>query len=152
MKVLGVDPGAKHTGICVVEVDERRPVYFTCINKAPYESNSMYVKGIEKHLTKIWIDSVNNPRETVVELTAIEDFNEPTPGMGMTTTDVVTAAYVTGYLHAYSGPVVVVPPGSHGAQAASWYPKEIQRVKDGRHIRSAYDIACMGARIDQMGG
>ncbi|HET6919852.1 MAG TPA: hypothetical protein VFI46_10355 [Jiangellaceae bacterium] len=165
--VLGVDPGARQTGIVV-----RRGHELLTHIVVPRIDDSVadYAKDVLRacsvyegqHLPTV-VDDFNG-------LVAIEGVRPPSPHVRVIDVGpLLDACFVAGYVHAgmriQGRPVVVVPPGGHGAGALSSYPAAL--VSDAerrhgltraagsssvlRHCRAAYDVAVVGERLWRAG-
>lgn len=158
MIVLGVDPGGASTGF--VLRDGRTLLAHDVLDRdtAP---RTLWVEAC--------VEAANNMAlEATVDLVAIEDLNDPSPHMGMTSVrGLIDTAVVIGALVCWAQDpvtgvdVTLVPPGRHGRAAEGYgragllaaYPHELVGPQETsgtgrlRHARAAWD--CAGAAAKQ---
>lgn len=138
MKVLGVDPGGRWTGLVVVERGR-------AVARATVERGSRVGDGSTDHdyLDDVVVELDAAHTRYGVELVAVEDVRRPVPQAGHRPTNpagIIAAAVVLGRVIGWADergrPVAIVPPGGHGSSPRAAYPPELRR-----HERSAYDVA-----------
>jgi hypothetical protein len=146
MIVLGVDPGGRTTGLCLV--DGRTVMDWQLVERArrPFDSYLGDVLGYIERL--VWLEPI-----------AVEDLVDPNPHLGITAVrGLLDTAQVIGAIRA-TFDVTMVRPGGHGSNLLKSYPPELIGPREGpsgkgkmRHVRSAFDIAqayAMTVRLDR---
>lgn len=148
---VGVDPGGKHTGICIVRLQGRwiadEPVAgWDIVTRKDDEPVAEYAERAHHRMVVMLWEAAGARGGSY--FFAIEGLNPPTAHMGMTNVKgLLDTARVLGYLECALPRVVLVPPANHGGDLLLAYPKELvaQNERKGtgkrRHARSAYDVA-----------
>lgn len=156
MIILGCDPGARATGICVVK-DARRILAHTTVTN-PGTGND-YFPASTDYLRRAVETVLTLAAEHAADLIAVETLTRPSWHLdGRAAADpraLLATAQVLGAVQAVPWPVTTVRPGKHGSAPLGVYPAEL--VGDGerrergwqlrpgrgklRHERSARDIA-----------
>jgi len=147
--VLGVDPGGRTTGLCLV--DGRTVVAWALFVRKPTEGFDPYFDRIHAAL----FAAVNGPGAPHI---AVEYLVDPNPHLGITAVrGLLDTAQVIGAIRA-TFDVTMIRPGGHGSNLLRSYPPELVGPKEGaagkgkmRHVRSAFDIAqayAMTARLE----
>lgn len=152
MRVLGVDPGGRHTGIALsdrVSGEDSGMV----ITRDAGETIDAYAARAAKTITGLL---------ATVDLCAVEGWRHPNPHLGIANmTGLLDAVFVAGYFTAEAASstvVVLVPPGGHGSSPLAAYPHRLvgpgETTGTGklRHARSAHDIARAGLVIYRQQG
>jgi Holliday junction resolvasome RuvABC endonuclease subunit len=148
--ILAVDPGARETGIVLVEGD--RLLAHAVVRRASGLDEGLIEGEYLRKVTDRLIEMARllDDERTVVAVEAVE---APNPHLGMTNAagQIATAAVagaVAGWAVERGLEVVVVSPARHGSSSIRAYPKELQGSREGpaatgilRHCRSAYDVA-----------
>lgn len=146
---LGIDPGGSQTGYVVR--NGRTLVDWDLLDRDQAD-RTLWVEAC--------VEAANNlALEFEPELVAVENLNDPTPHMGVTSVrGLIDTAVIIGALVAWSQdfplPLQLVPPACHGRAAeglgraalVAAYPGLVgPREKSGagqmRHVRAAWDIA-----------
>jgi hypothetical protein len=147
LPIVGVDPGGAQTGIVVRAEGLHRWMLVT--RTTPFDDYLREVtEGVlelKNHGRLLLVDDdLHDFRDPVV---AVEDINDPTPQMGVTSVrGLIDTAQVLGAL-AVRFTILRVPPGGHGSGPLTAYPQglrgEQEKIGTGklRHCRSAWDIA-----------
>lgn len=163
--VIGVDPGAKGTGLAVI--DTRTLVQINALmasttvrrptDEPVTQPSPAYLANVVDQL-RAYVTDHN------ADLIAVEGITEPNPHLGLTNVGhILAAAMVYGAVVArgYGVPLIVVRPGGHGSKPLGWYPdalvSDAERRANGaswrtckagpgklKDQRSAYDIAVAG--------
>ena len=140
-RILGVDPGARFVGLCVVERPGGDVVWHREVDRHALDANRLCDWA---QLAGACVMAAATSER--VDAIGIEDYNPPSPHVGrIDPRPVAAAAYVTGWLIAIGDRVIrpdatiVIPPGGHASAPASSYPPPLRRA--GNHCRAAYDIA-----------
>lgn len=146
MPVVGVDPGGRHTGVVVRHGSMLR--YWALLKRDT---------PIDWYLGEI-VDTITKARDLARQIAiqhngfhrvpiAVEDLDDPTPQMGLTTVrGLIDTAQVLGAI-AGTWPITRIPPAGHGAAPLRSYPDDLvddsERKGRGRlrHVRAAWDIA-----------
>lgn len=161
MIVLGIDPGARETGIAIAETADRTLLAAYTV-KRPTGSPLLDVE--DRYLFDVQAAVEQAVRDFDVRLAAVEGLRRPSwrkqgkvspidPSAVMATAVVLGAVRVV-LRHRLPVPYVVVPPDRNGA-VLSWraYPPPIAPAPGGRgqdkhrHERSAFDVACAAPSI-----
>jgi hypothetical protein len=156
---IGVDPGARYTGI--VAVEDRKVAACVVIDRDHYPDH--YLDQIEQRV-RVALAALS-PSVQV----AIEDVNAPSPHMGIARpADLITLGRTVGYLQRAFPDALLIPPNKHGSHPWGTYPPELLTAREKvnakakplavagqsstmRHARSAYDIALaasLNARLE----
>lgn len=143
MRVLGLDPGCRQTGLVVVE--QSRVVAHEVIERFDKQP----LPGVD-YLRLVAAKVRAYPHDWL----AVEGVAAPTPHLGVVNVDgVLGAAMVLGAAVAAEPHAVIVPPGGHGSLPLTAYPAELvgprERTGSGRlrHCRSAYDVIVHARRL-----
>lgn len=170
--VLGVDPGAKDTGICVIRGRDILATHTVTTTGDLFPADRDYLQAVVHAVASCFGEgawcSIAEPNEPT--LVAVESITKPNWHMGRggaaaNPTALLATAEVLGAVlaHPWPVPIVAVPPGKNGSQPLGAYPPELvsaaeRRAKNWqlkvgggklRHQRSAYDVARAGARSHQ---
>lgn len=168
MIVLGIDPGARGTGIALVDTAKRGVVVSTTVRR----SDEPLVQVSPEHLDDLTatLDGLRDGARGTgqpVELLAVEGVVAPSPhanrANGRATTNVeaiLAAAQVLGvvlaWAHGTGIPLVVIRPGKNGSGPLGGYPADLVTAAERRATgwqfrpagkgrlkdqRSAYDVA-----------
>jgi hypothetical protein len=162
--VLGVDPGAKGTGLALVAHGQlRHAETVRTVRADPLRPAHTYLASVLEQVTLALIDA--GQRGELVEAIAVEGVTKPNPHMnrrnGRAATDpshIMGAAMVFGAVVAHDWPVrvLVVRPGGNGSRPLGAYPSPLvsdaERRVSGWQMRpagtgklkdqrSAYDVA-----------
>lgn len=161
--VLGVDPGAKDTGICVIRGREVLACHTVHTEGELFPADRLYLRQVVLTLSR-YFDRCDPNEPTLV---AVESITKPNWHMGRggaaaNPTALLATAEVLGAVlaHPWPVPIVAVPPGKNGSQPLGAYPQELvsaaeRRAKNWqlkvgggklRHQRSAFDVALAGRR------
>lgn len=174
MLILAIDPGARETGIAVVEFDDRgtggrgKLIASATVRSA---DTGTYLPVPDEYLAAVQY-AVTSAVEAGVRVAAIEDTKPPNWHMGRAAYSpdaLIATAQVAGWCRGYLSaapldrPPLMVPPHGNGAGPLGSYPSELVsaterrdptwRVRVGgakaklRHERSAYDVARAGHRL-----
>lgn len=153
--ILGVDPGARYTGIVIRDGDV--PLYSATLVRDKDASAHDWSRQVIRFLKDLLVEYGNMP-------VAVEGVSDPkgfkhgerasiNPG------HIMRAAVVFGAVSAVWEDAIVVPPGGNGSQHQSHYPPALvgRRPKDlpgsntgagtRAHEQSAWDVAGKGAKI-----
>lgn len=166
MRVLGIDPGGRQTGVVVVEGDQPVDGTVAVFIRGDVEPCVAYARRVGDWLFERYEISLSGP-DCGIDLVAIEGVVAPTPHMGLSNpAGIVDTGVVFGALWADltfhdppSFPAVEVAPGGHGEQRARLYPAALRGRAplagdpggDRRHVRSAYDVALAGRTQHRIG-
>ena len=145
MRIIGVDPGGRESGLVVRERDG------TCLEAVLVLRDDG--ADIQEYVTDFAASLIGLVDEYDVDAVAVEGYKPPNPHMGMiNVAGLLDACAVCGA--ALAAPIRVVTylvtPGGHGAAPLQAYPSQLigKREKKGtgllRHCRSAWDIAGIG--------
>ncbi|MDA8310697.1 MAG: hypothetical protein M0Z46_08790 [Actinomycetota bacterium] len=154
MRILGIDPGGRETGMVVVELDgsqRRAPrvARAVLIERGAGETEAAYVGEVVGALREL---------SDGCRLIAVEGLVVPTPHLRVIAlSGLLGAAVVLGAVLATAPSATVVPPGGNGSGPLRAYPGELvgpgERAGAGwrRHLRSAWDIALAAASVERKG-
>lgn len=164
MIVLGIDPGARETGWCVVDTSTREVLHHDVVERASggplLPVPTEYLDAVA---TIVTVREAVNPR---IDLIAVETIVRPSWHMAgraaanpeaLLACAVVAGAAIAAHC---AVDVVQVRPGRNGSNFLGTYPPQLvsdaerrkagwqMRVGEGRlrHARSAYDVALQAAR------
>lgn len=147
---IGIDPGARHTAICVVDGD--RVVMSSCYKRDDEDSSTQWAlkcaKMVIKHKEKfpqavLAVEGINDPK----------GFSTKGKKAPLNPRDIIRTGIVLGAIVQSVPTIDVIPPDLHGDLDASFYPDVLngRRPKDllgdyanvstRRHEKSAYDVA-----------
>lgn len=162
--VLGVDPGAKDTGICVVRGREVLASETVTTAGEWFPADCDYLQEVVATIIRRLGHYV--PGE--IALVAVETITKPNWHMGRggaaaNPTALLATAQVLGAVlaHPWPVPIVTVRPNKNGSQPLGTYPPELVSAAERRatnwqlkigtgklkHQRSAFDVALAGRRI-----
>lgn len=162
--VVGVDPGARSTGVVVVSAGEVIHCVLLENKGALLPVPAGYVAGVVGEVTGlvarfpgcvVAVEGVNRPSWHVAK--------SAKRGAASNPTGVIGTAVVLGAVMGACPDCVVVPPGRNGSRPLGAYPDCLvgvgekrregwrSRVGTGakRHVRSAFDIAVAGLRLQK---
>jgi hypothetical protein len=146
---IGVDPGARWTGI--VAVENGRVAACVVIDWNYYPDR--YLDQVEQRIS-IAVAALSPSAQV-----AIEDVNAPSPHMGLARpADLIALGRAVGYLQRAFPGALLIPPNKHGSRPWATYPAELLTAREQanakakplavagqsslmRHARSAYDVA-----------
>lgn len=146
--VVAVDPGGRHTGVVLRSGDALH--YWALLTRDT---------DFDWYLGEV-VDTVTKAKDRARTLAlqdgalfdlspvlAVEDLNDPTPQMGLTSLrGLIDTAQVIGAI-AGQWPIIRVPPGRHGSHPLNAYPTPLVGARErsgkgtSRHVRAAWDIA-----------
>ena len=148
-RVVGIDPGAKETGIVLVQ---SRTVLAGCTVKRRKGTTIPTADYLHEVLEAVaeYVERGDNP------IVGVESLVAPNPHMGYTAVmPLLGAAVVLGAVISAYPDAVLVRPGKNGSRPMDSYPKELRPTRGQgkgtdklRHTRSAFDVAC-AARISK---
>ncbi len=146
-RVVGIDPGAKETGIVLVE---GRSVLAGCTVKRKTGTTIPTADYLHEVLEAVG-EYVEKGKDPIV---GVESLVAPNPHMGYTAVmPLLGAAVVLGAVLTTYPDAVLVRPAKNGSRPIESYPKELRPTRGKgagkdrlRHTRSAFDVAC-AARI-----
>lgn len=155
--ILGVDPGARYTGVVVRDGDV--PLYSATLVRPDDMSQTGWARHCVKEIRKV-VDAFQNRILPV----AVEGVRAPKGFVKgrrapLDPKDIMFAAVVLGAVIATWEDAVIVPPGGNGSQHITQYPPALvgRRPKDlagstngagtRDHEQSAYDVAGKGAKL-----
>lgn len=139
---IGVDPGAKETGV-VVRTGET--IWWqSVLTGTPAE--------IVREVRDLWLDLLH-------PILAVEDLNAPNPHVGMMNpASLIGTAKVLGAILGAFPEAIVVPPGGNGSGPLSAYPEALRPTRGKgagkdklRHCRSAWDVSLAAERMMRVG-
>ncbi|MFC7450525.1 crossover junction endodeoxyribonuclease RuvC [Rhodococcus daqingensis] len=159
--VIGVDPGARDTGLCVIA--GRDVVTHDTVNNPHdlFPAHENYLHHVVLRLNELVL-------EHDCRLIAVESIRRPNwhmkgraaadPSALLATAEVLGAVLSHRWLRS---PIVQVPPGRNGSNVLGAYPTELVSASERRaagwqlkvgggklrHARSAYDVAVSGAHL-----
>lgn len=171
MIVLGVDPGARSTGLAVVDSARRLVLLAHTITRddsgpmlpVPEDYLDEVVAWVDGHVRECFCEI--HPEGDLPAAVAVEGVGRPSWHMGgkvkpIDPSAIIAAGVVMGAVYATAAlygdlEVVIVPPGANGSKPLAAYPADLvspaerrgrgweTRVGGGllRHVRSAYDVA-----------
>lgn len=146
--IIGVDPGGKHTGI-VVRTPAGLHRWSLITRTTPID---WYLGEVVDAVTEARDFARNliladGPADLRTPVLAVEDLNDPTPQMGITSVrGLLDTAQVLGALAGH-WVITRVPPGGHGSGVLAAYPPALRGDGETRgrgklkHCRSAWDLA-----------
>ncbi|WP_009473847.1 hypothetical protein [Rhodococcus sp. JVH1] len=161
MRVLGIDPGAKFTGICVID---GRDVIASADVATEYDlfpADRRYIQEVLNQAYRL-LDTLQ------VQTVAVETITRPSWHMkgraAVDPTALLATAEVLGAVLGFAWPVptLQVQPGKNGSQPFGTYPPTLVTPQERRtpswqlkiagkgklcHQRSAYDVARAGLRL-----
>jgi hypothetical protein len=149
--ILAVDPGARETGIVLVEGD--RLLRHAVVRRESGLDEGLVDPAHLRAVIGMAEGQLNMEGALGSAVVAVEALEGPNPHLGMTNAagQIATAAVagaVAGWAIVHGLEVVVVSPARHGSSSIRAYPKELQGEREGpagtgilRHCRSAYDVA-----------
>lgn len=164
MIVVGVDPGARDTGIAVVDytlLTGRVPTLLASvtITRERDGSDLTDLAAGRPYLTNVLSAVVATCQDYAVDGIAVEGVKRPSARIKgkvkpVDPAAIIATAAVAGAIagRTWSNPLVVVPPKGNGMLLPPAHypepirPKSIAGKDNRRHERSAYDVAMMGAR------
>lgn len=152
--ILGVDPGARETGLVVVDGDQvlAHDVVVADGKLDPQNPVDLaYLDRIRRHAeTLLAVAGVGHALDAI----AIEKIGAPNPHLGTTNAaGAIACAAVIGELHAWAAhfgdvvPVMLIDTAGHGRELLQTYPSVLVGPNEPkgtgilRHARSAYDVA-----------
>lgn len=170
--VVGVDPGAKDTGICVIRGRDILATHTVATTGDLFPADRDYLQAVVHAVRSCFTPGFTDFGDFADEptLVAVESITKPNWHMGRggaaaNPTALLATAEVLGAVlaHPWPVPIVAVPPGKNGSQPLGTYPPELvsaaeRRAKNWqlkvgggklRHQRSAFDVALAGARSHQ---
>lgn len=145
MRIVGIDPGARETGIIVREQDTLCGA--TIVSFASGETLHDYLSNV-----------LSTIRDYAPEVIVLEDLVSPTfhaTQRLINAYGVIGTAIVIGAVLAIHPHTVLVPPASYGAMPLASYPDALVGVRESkgrgvlRHARSAWDIS-YATRLSQL--
>ena len=161
MRVLGIDPGAKVTGMCVIDGREVIASVDVATAHDLFPAHRTYIQEVVNQAYRL-LDSLQ------VQTVAVEAITRPSWHMkGRAAADptalLATAEVLGGVLgFAWPVPIVQVQPGKNGSQPFGTYPPNLITPAERRaqgwqlktagkgqlcHQRSAFDVARAGLRL-----
>jgi hypothetical protein len=176
---IGVDPGARETGLAVVAGPDvpgmERLLHHEVIAREPDQSVREYALTVLRQLDRArWAHAAivadpplvgaaeeNGLGEAVLPPVAVEGVLPPNPHLGMVAVGCQQdTAVVLGAVLGYDRDAVVVRPGRHGRQLLVSYPPVLRGPRERgpygstsnplRHCRSALDVARQGPRTRRL--
>lgn len=161
MIVLGIDPGARWSGLAVIDTEQRFPFPLLASTTIDRGANTGPLERPPRwYVTGVVAAAVQAVAEYGVELVAVEGIRKPgghakgRKGHLIDPAAIMGTAVVFGALfgRSWSVPVTAVPPGGNGQGLPLFrYPEPIATKGLGndkrRHERSAYDVACQGRTL-----
>lgn len=154
MIVVGVDPGARWTGLAIVD---GRTLLASCTIERPGASELLDVEPA--YLTEIAAGVVDAVRHRGAELLAVERVRRPSWRIKGTEkpldpTAIMATAVVFGGIigRGFGVPLVTIPPDGNGSRPWTTYPAQLRPREGGkggdklRHERSAYDVATLAVQ------
>lgn len=158
--VLGIDPGARSTGLCVLSDGEILAHQTVTSEGDIFPAQRRYVLNVVSTAASLY-EAINVHSTYDIDLVAIETITRPSWHMkGRAAVDpsaLLATAEVLGAIlgHAWPVDVIQVRPSKNGSRPLGAYPDELispaERRKKGwehrigggqlRHARSAYDVA-----------
>lgn len=149
MLVLGIDPGAKTSGLVLRTGDELR-WHGLAWNPDP-DVSDFYLEQVLRTVGQGLAEAANGA------LLAIEDVVVPNPHLGLANVSgILGTAQVLGAIRAEyrHHQIVIVPPAKHGQGPLAAYPTLLVGPREGpsgrgrlRHCRSAWDCAAAGLTL-----
>lgn len=161
MRVLGVDPGGRASGLVVRH--GRTLCGWTLVVRD--DDLTAYLRAVTTAVDQLLHDHA-------CDVLAVETLTDPNPHLGLTNVrGLIDTAHVLGALLHHFDDVRLVRPGGHGktpglprgrvldAYMRDAYPAELLPDRDGvayedakRHLRSAWDVAAAGLNVQQRFG
>lgn len=153
--IIGVDPGGRNVGIVIRHGDEL--LNHRLLHRHDHEPRHEWAVRVADVVRTLWW---NQDRPPTV---AVEDLNDPTPHLGLTSVrGLIDTAVVIGAIagHSTGAHLVMVPPARHGRTAEglgrpgllATYPPQLVGPRETtgtghlRHCRAAWDVAGAAAR------
>lgn len=148
MRVMGVDPGSKRTGVVVLDIDGRdvNVVHRAVLARTDAESIDEYAESCAMQIIPVILDK----KPAIV---GVEAFKAPSPFRGMVAPlQLVETSFMVGHTYRAcycAGTTVLVEPGGHGDHPISTYPDALVGPRETtgtgkspwQHARSAHDVA-----------
>ncbi len=166
MIVLGIDPGGRATGLCLVEHSTRTVLVFGVLDRPKWSNEADWRKDNIAAVTELVEHRTNGGHH--VELAGVEGWTVPNPHVrrangnslinpkGIIDTAFIVGALLTALDHSPVPRTVLVPPGGNGSNPAAAYPPELIGPKEGpalggrlRHARSAFDVAMTAVTLSR---
>lgn len=165
MIVIGIDPGARDTGIAVVAFDGNTPALVShCTVSRDIYAEGVYLPVAQDYLERIYAAIAAESADII----GVEGVVPPNLHMGRAafkTSPILATAIVSGYCQSFGkhGRIIVVPPDGNGAGPLGAYPTTLVSPRERTHIRwrtntgdnngqlrherSAYDVARIAHRL-----
>lgn len=142
MRIIGVDPGGRSTGL--VRLDGPDLDVFGTVTRKDAWGVGEYLHAVLTEIDDLHADYI-----------AIETVVAPNPHMGViSVVGVLETAQVFGAVLGRWPDAIPIPPGKNGSHPLQTYPEALRptrgngKGKDSlRHVRSAYDVAKTGTML-----
>lgn len=156
--ILGIDPGARYTGVVIRDGIDDEVVDAVTIIRDDHDTPEEYATGVLARILRLWEASSRRPGLVAIEQVVAPGVYFRGEKQVLHPDSILGTALVAGHVYGWAwsdGAVDIewVAPGGNGQGALDGYPASMRPTRGKgkgtdklRHVRSAWDVAGLGLR------